>query len=326
MQKETPANTQAVEMGTDNPRIYYTGGNADLSMSNEELVAAIQAGAAERIPELWEQVERLVKKRAWLMLTEINRPTVEIDDLTQSGFIAFLYAVERYDPAGGAKFSTYLCLCLKNAFGECLGIRTEKQKNDPINWAVSLSCPLADDKDSGKLFDIVPDPDANISMETVEEKMWQEQLHEAIESSMAALSDDQKETLWLRYYQDMTLTEIADMQGISFERVRQKENKALRILRQPKNACKLRPFYQYDFYIHTGLTAFRQSGLTVQERYVIATEEHQTRAELRRKAQEAKKFKKQCTEMMAQIDREVQEYVARMTPEEKTQLLTKYGA
>lgn len=296
-----------------------------MSMSNEALVAAIQAGAVERIPELWGMVERLVKKRAWLMLTETNRPTIDVEDLVQSGFIAFLYAVERYDPVGGAKFSTYLCLCLKNAFGECLGIRTEKQKNDPINWAVSLSRPLADDKDSGKLFDIVADTDADIPMEAVEDKMWREQLHEAIESSMAALSDDQKETLRLRYYQDMTLQEIADMQGISFERVRQKENKALRILRQPKNACNLRPFYQHDFYIHTGLTAFRQSGLTVQERYVIAMEERQARAEQRRKTQETKQFKIQCAELMAQIDREVQEQVSKMTPEEKQAILERYG-
>lgn len=32
-------------------------------MSNEELVAEIQAGAVERMGELWDQVERLVKGR-----------------------------------------------------------------------------------------------------------------------------------------------------------------------------------------------------------------------------------------------------------------------
>lgn len=286
---------------------------------------SIQGGAVERIPELWGMVERLVKKRAWLMLTEINRPTIEVDDLVQSGFIAFLYAVERYDPAGGAKFSTYLCLCLKNAFGECLGIRTEKQKNDPINWAVSLSNPLADDKDSGKLFDIVPDPDADIPMEMVEEKLWHKQMHEAVEAALLALPDNQRQVLQMLYWQEKTLQEAAEVYGVSYERIRQIEAKALRVLRQPKNACNLLPFYRYDFYAHTGLTAFRQSGLTVQERYVIATEERQARAEQRRKVQDTKKFKKQCAEMMAQIDREVQEQVSRMTQEEKKAILERYG-
>lgn len=267
-----------------------------MSMSNEELVAEIQTGAVERIPELWEQVERLVKKRAWLMLAEKNRPTIDVDDLVQSGFIAFLYAVERYDPAGGAKFSTYLCLCLKNAFGECMGIRTEKQKNDPINWAVSLSRPLADDKDSGKLCDIVPDPDADIPMETVEEKMWREQLHEAIESAMSALSDDQKDTLRLRYYKDMTLTEIADMQGISFERVRQKENKALRILRQPEQACKLISFHDFNYYCCTGLDAFNRTGMSIQEKYLIVQEYRKNQKEMKRR-KEAEAWKRKLQEV-----------------------------
>lgn len=274
------------------PRQLYRG-DAFLSMSNEALVLSIQGGAVERIPELWGMVERLVKKRAWLMLTEINRPTVEIDDLTQSGFIAFLYAVEKYNPAGGAKFSTYLCICLKNAFRECLGIRTERQKRDPINWAVSLSCPLADETDSGELYDVVPDPNADIPMETVEKKLWREQLHEAIESAMAVLSDDQKEMLHMRYWKGMTLKEIAEQQGISFERVRQKESDTLRLLRKPKTACNLFSFYQHDFFKHTGLTAFRQSGLTVQERYVIAMEERQVQAAAKRKLREEQILKEQ---------------------------------
>lgn len=267
-----------------------------MSMSNEALVLSIQGGAVERIPELWEQVERLVKKRAWLMLTEINRPTIEVDDLVQSGFIAFLYAVERYDPAGGAKFSTYLCLCLKNAFGECLGIRTAKQKLDPINWAVSLSRPLADDKDSGKLFDIVADPDADIPMETVEDKMWREQLHEAIESAMVALSDDQKEMLQLRYWKGMGLQEIAEIQGISYERVRQKEHKVLRILRKPEQACKLISFHDFNYYCCTGLDAFNRTGMSIQEKYLIVQEYRKNQKEMKRR-QEKEAWKRKLQEM-----------------------------
>lgn len=299
-------------------------------MSNEELVSLIQAGETERIPELWEQVERLVKKRAWLMLMEINRPTIEVDDLVQSGFISFLYAVERYDPAEGAKFSTYLCLCLKNAFGECLGIRTEKQKLDPINWAVSLSRPLADDKDSGKLFDIVPDPDADIPMETVEEKLWHESLREAMEKALSAIPEQYADVLRMRHYQGLTLAEVGEIRGVAAERVRQMESKGLRLLRQPKNACNLFPFYQHDFYSHTGLTAFRQSGLTVQERYLIAVEEQQARAAARRKQREEQIWKDQTIDnfnlFLEQLQAETDEIVARMTPEEKRAILERYGA
>ena len=298
-------------------------------MSNEELVSLIQAGETERIPELWAQVERLVKKRAWLMLMEINRPTIEVDDLVQSGFIAFLYAVERYDPAGGAKFSTYLCLCLKNAFGECLGIRTEKQKNDPINWAVSLSRPLADDKDSGKLFDIVPDPDADIPMETVEVKLWHDSLREAMEKALSNIPEQYADVLRMRHYQGLTLAEVGEIRGVAAERVRQMESKGLRLLRQPKNACNLLPFYRYDFYAHTGLTTFRQSGLTVQERYLIAVEDQKVRAAARRQQREQRqreeKARDEHRKFMEQLQAETDEIVARMTPEEKRAMLEKYG-
>lgn len=295
-------------------------------MSNEELVLLIQAGRTELLGELWEQVQRLVEKRARYMLLIVNRPTMELDDLKQSGFLAFLYAVDHYSSDVGAKFSTYLCLCLKNAFRECLGIRTNKQKQDPINWAASLSHPLANEPDSGKLFDIVPDPDADIPMETVEAKLWHKQLQEALEKALSALPERYADVLHMRYYEGLTLAEVGEIRGVAAERVRQMESKGLRLLRQPKNACNLFPFYQHDFYSHTGLTAFRQSGMSAPERYVIATEERQERAERRQKAQNEKKYKKQFDEMMEQIDKEVAEQVSRMTEEEKAQLLAKYGA
>lgn len=293
-------------------------------MSNEELCILIQAGKTELLGELWEQVQKLVEKHARYMLLIVNRPTMELDDLKQSGFLAFLYAVDHYSSDVGAKFSTYLCLCLKNAFRECLGIRTNKQKQDPINWAASLSHPLANEPDSGKLFDIVPDPDADIPMETVEAKLWHKQLQEALEKALSVLPERCAEVLRMRYYQGLTLSEIGQSKNCSLEMVRQIERKGIRLLQQPKTACNLLPFYQYDFYAKTGLTAFRETGLSVQERFLLDSEARQERAERRQKAQNEMKHKKQFDEMMAQIDKEVAEQVSRMTEEEKAQLLAKY--
>ena len=56
-------------------------------------------------------------------------------------------------------------------------------------------------------------------------------------------------------------------------------------------ACKLFPFYQHDFYRHTGLNAFRQSGMSVQERYLMAFYEQQARASLRKKQQKERILK-----------------------------------
>lgn len=51
-------------------------------MSSEELVAVIQAGATERMGELWEQVAGLVKWKANQVMTALDgRCGVEFDDL-----------------------------------------------------------------------------------------------------------------------------------------------------------------------------------------------------------------------------------------------------
>lgn len=56
-------------------------------MSNEELVAVIQAGVPERMGELWDQVERLVSWKASRVMTALNgRGGVDFDDLYQSGY------------------------------------------------------------------------------------------------------------------------------------------------------------------------------------------------------------------------------------------------
>lgn len=86
-------------------------------MSNEELVAVIQAGASERMGELWEQVCGLVKWKANHAMTAMEGfpgRGVEFDDLYQSGYPAMVSAVEAYDPAAGA-FSTWFMYHAKNS-------------------------------------------------------------------------------------------------------------------------------------------------------------------------------------------------------------------
>ena len=90
-----------------------------MSMSNEELVAAIRAGAVERIPELWEQLEKLVMWKAIRVMhsMEVNGNTcrggVEFEDLVHSGYPALVAAVETYDQSQESKFSTWFMFTLK---------------------------------------------------------------------------------------------------------------------------------------------------------------------------------------------------------------------
>ncbi len=286
-------------------------------MSNEELAAEIQAGALERIGELWDNVERLVKWKAKRIMTALELRGcscgLEFDDLVNSGYLAMVVAVDSYKPESGA-FSSWFMYYLKAAFAEATGYRTKAGQNEPLNTAISLDRPLTDEANSGTFGDLVPDANAPAALEAVEEREFQRQLHETLEAALAELPRQSAEVLRLRHYQGLTLTDIGNIRGTTAEQVRQVENKALRKLREPGIARRLRPFIDFDFYGGTGLSAFRHSGLSIQERYLIKDER---RREARRRERARKEIE--------QIRQEAEEQVNRMTQEEKGRLLKQYG-
>lgn len=302
-------------------------------MSNEELVTAIKAGAPERMSELWEQVVGLVKWKALHVITALdlrgNPCGVELEDLIQSGYIALVEAVDYYNQESNVAFSTYLVKRLKSVFAEATGYRTKTGMNEPLNNSFSLDKTVDDESDGTPFGYFVPDPKATATMLSIEEKLWQEQLHEAMEAALAALPKQSAEVLRLRHYQGMTLAEVGEIRGTSAERIRKMENKAIRQLRKPDIACHLWPFYDFDFYSGTDYRTFQHSGMSIQERYLVIEEKRKERAEQQRKERDEKQLKeklqREYRETMERIDLEIQERIARMTPEEKQALLKKYG-
>lgn len=298
-------------------------------MSNEELVAAIQAGATGRMGELWEQVAGLVKWKANHVMTALDgRCGAEFNDLYNSGYLAMVAAVDSYKPESGA-FSTWFMYHLKTAFAEATGCRTKAGKNEPINNALSLDKPLTDEADSSLFGDFIPDKKASATMEAVEEREYQKQLHDALETALDAVPENYGDVLRLRYYQNMTLEECGGVLGVGAERVRQMENKGLRFLRKPKNAACLRPFYDFNFFCNTGMSAFTHSGMSVQERYLMVEEEQQRKAEARRRERQQRRqeqnLKADHEAAMEQLEADINARIASMTPEEKARLLAAYG-
>lgn len=252
-------------------------------MSNEEIVSRIQAGEQELIGELWEQMCGLVKWKANHVMTALQGCPgrgVEYDDLYQSGYLAMVAAVESYDSEAGA-FSTWFMYHLKTAFAEATGYRTKKGQLEPLNNALSMDKPVSDEADSSLFGDFIPDQIAAATMEAVEDQEYQKQLHDALEIALGAIPENCSEVLRLRYYQSMTLEECGGMLGVGYDKVKQIENKGIGILRRPKNAACLRPFFEFDFYCCTGMSTFLHSGMSVQERYLLVEEHRKKLAEER---------------------------------------------
>lgn len=297
-------------------------------MSNEELVAEIQAGAVELMGQLWDQVAGLIKWKAKRIMTVLEGCPgrgVEFEDLYQSGYLAMVAAVNTYDPAAGGAFSTWLMYHLKNTFAEATGYRTQKGRQEPLNNYLSLDTPLTDDADSDDLMDVVADPAGLQWREHLEESMWRKQLQEAVGAALSTVPEQYREILHLRYWENMTLEDVGDLRGISKERVRQMENKGIRILRQPKTASQLYTFCDFDFYGGTGLGAFRYGGMSVQERYLVVEEERKERQSSRHRKDRENEIRNSVSAMMESITAETEARVAAMTPEEKERLLKLYG-
>ena len=241
-------------------------------MTNEEIVARIQAGEGELVGKLWEQVEWFVSWKARRVINAIDRKGgVVFDDLYNSGFLAMVAAIDTYDPESGA-FTTWLMFYLKKEFAEATGIRTRKSRNDPLRNAMSLSSPVGDDDDSGELIDIIPDPAGAKEIEATENRIWYEQLRQVVAEALEEIPTEQSEVIRHRYIEGKTLATIGKEIGITAEDVRKLEGKGLRALRQHRISRNLRPFYDFDYYAGAGLQTFRRTGTSIQERYLLREE------------------------------------------------------
>ena len=126
---------------------------------------------------------------------------------------------------------------------EALGMSVEQvmQARKASQEAVSLDLPVGEDGDTF-LGDFVEDRDAPALEDAVSENLLREQLGEALD----ALGERESMVLRLRYGLDdghpQTLEEVGKVFGVTRERIRQIEAKAIRKLRHPDRSGRLRDY------------------------------------------------------------------------------------
>ena len=121
---------------------------------------------------LWLACRRLVMQtaRRWHRAFNGSRGVV-LDDLEQVGFLALTKAAETWNPDSGA-FSTWLTFQLKTAFAAAYFMRTERDRKDPLNDAVSLDTPPTGTDEDVMLRDIIPDAAAELALRTLSTKIF----------------------------------------------------------------------------------------------------------------------------------------------------------
>lgn len=243
-------------------------------MTNEELAVLIQNGDDGYLPTLWEQVRKLIRIKAehysrWLSENSKHiDPQDFVDDLTQAGYFAVIDAVKYFDASAGLKFTTYLDKTLKNAFREAAGIRTSKR--DPLDSSLYLDTPCGEDEDCS-ILDLIGSPDSD--MLQIDENVYNRELRAALEDALLILTDREWEILRLRYFFGISYSEqaanknvsksyIANVAGEAFEKIRSNSQVMTRL-------ASFMPQYEYDPFRFTGYSSWRNSDLSVQDRYLM---------------------------------------------------------
>lgn len=242
-------------------------------MSNEELCKWIQEGSHDLLADLWENNKSFVVQQARKMKTS---QSVDFEDYCQAGFVALVAAAETYDQSSEANFLSWFRYYLKTAFAETGGWRTKTQLNEPINNAASLDAAFDDDEDGGSLYDVIPSTLAIGVSEDVEEQIYNEQLHEALEAVLANVPD--ADILRHRYCEEMTQAEVARRMGTQKSDVQTREHRALRAVRRKchvtKEGAALRRFLDENtnFHYKVGAKQFNRTHTSAVELAAIQRE------------------------------------------------------
>ena len=110
-------------------------------MTNEQLAQFIQSGDSdELIPVLWEKIKPLVYMKCEKIYAAkpnyFKQCGVEVWDMKQACYSAYLAAIKYYKPESGYKFTTFLDKPMQNAISELTDCRTSKK--NVLNESSSL--------------------------------------------------------------------------------------------------------------------------------------------------------------------------------------------
>ena len=256
---------------------------SDQQATNAALAALAATGNSYALGQLWELNKGLLRSMFWKWYpahkAQADAHGLTADDFEQEGFFAVQHAAQTYDPAQGA-FTTWLTAAMQRQIQRTLTNghartvtgedgRQHTTSADLLNHCTSLDVPL-DDEDGGSatLGDLKEDATAAAELDAGEDKLFQEQLHSALEEALAKLTDREADVLRRRYYQQQPLREVGEAYGVAWSRAQQVEKAAMRKLRRNPALCRFHDeVIQHHAYRGTSFGSWQYSG-SVEEHLV----------------------------------------------------------
>lgn len=248
-----------------------------MSITNEELAIRFQNGEKELINELWNNTQKLFYLKSNKFYNRFTNKCiacgVELADIYQSCFFALYEAAKAYKVDSEYKFTTYITYSFKNTVNALLNSGRRRNITDPLNdYPSSLDVPLTEDTETTKA-DLLPDDAAVQSFNNAEERIYTEELHNALEQAIQAACNEREANILRRlYWNGETLAEAAKVCGVAPNSVHQSRNHAFRAIRRSYTATRIlqpyKDFVESHAYHGTGLTSFRSNGTSSVEKTV----------------------------------------------------------
>ena len=207
-------------------------------MTNEQLAIFIQQDNSELIPILWERVKNLCflicGKYFAKYAGRFSACGVELCDLRQECYGAFLLAVRSYKADSELQFTSFLEYPIRNTAAELLGIRnTDRTNHKPLDNSVSLDKPIeAADDGNLTLADIIPDAESAEPFEQVLQEVADDHARAVLREALEKLTERERNVIVLIFFEGKTAQDIAKEWDVSAQRVGQIKGQAIHTLRK----------------------------------------------------------------------------------------------
>lgn len=263
-------------------------------MTNEQLVTFIQQDSPELVPVLWERVKNLcflICGRYYQKYADrFAACGVELSDLRQECYPAFLLAVNSFRNENDLIFSSFLEYPVRNAAAELLGIRNADRVNrKPLDNATSLDKPIdTADGDAGTLGDIIPDAQSAEPFEQVLQQVADDHTRAVLLEALEKLTEQERSVIIMIFFEGRTAQSIAEDWCVSTQWIGQIKATALRHLRAMPALKILDEEYRLERRLHFDSRANRYSYLLAQQqiRQILQTGEYLTAQQRRRITEE----------------------------------------
>jgi len=187
-------------------------------------------------------------------------PAVDLDDLTQAGYLGLIEAERTYDPSRGKSWANWAAYYIRRAMREAVGINSTRVRAHLHTVSLDEPLPGRDGEEGDTRGERLKDE----SLPAVDEQLLKDECRIAVREAVARLEPDEGEVIELHDLEGLTYEHVGERLGIPAKRAQQLRENAFRDLRRDKELMRAIDG-ETRFHAHKGVKAFLSDWTSVTE-------------------------------------------------------------